>query len=182
MATGPDRADSSGNPASSRPVVGALRVWDLPLRLFHWLLAALVSAAVVTVKLGGDDWMVWHERCGRAILVLLAFRLAWGFAGSREARFRTFVRGPRAVLASVRDLPRRLSNRYRGHNPLGGWSVLAMLAALITQGVTGLFANDDATFEGPLAGRVSKATSDWSTSIHTTGEWVLYGLVLAAQR
>jgi cytochrome b len=159
--------------ASHPPV----RIWDLPLRLFHWLLAALFTAAIVTVKIGGDDWMVWHERCGRAILVLLAFRLAWGFAGSRASRFAAFVRGPRAVLAALRELPQRASKRYAGHNPLGGWSVLAMLGALAAQGITGLFANDDATFEGPLATRVSKATSDALTGLHTTGEWMLYALV-----
>ncbi len=159
---------------ASRPPV---RVWDLPLRLFHWLLAALFTAAVVTVKLGGDDWMVWHERCGRAILVLLVFRLVWGFAGSRASRFAAFVRGPRAVIATLRELPQRAGKHYPGHNPLGGWSVLAMLSALAVQGVTGLFANDDATFEGPLAARVAKETSDALTRIHTTGEWILYGLV-----
>jgi cytochrome b len=155
----------------------ATPVWDLPLRLFHWSLVALVIGAVAAAKIGSDEALVWHERCGRAILVLVVFRLFWGVAGSPESRFAAFVRGPCAVLASVRELFRRDGAHARGHNPLGGWAVIVMLVVLLAQAMLGLFANDDATFEGPLAGRVSKATSDLLTGLHGTGEWVLYGVV-----
>ena len=153
-------------------------VWDLPTRLFHWLLLALVLALVVTAKIG-DDWMIWHQRCGQAVLILLVFRIVWGFIGSRHSRFTDFVRGPVAVLSAASDLfrPAVSGAKSRGHNPLGGYSVLLMLAALLTQAVTGLFSNDDATFEGPLANRVSKDLSDWFTHIHGINEVVIYILV-----
>ncbi len=76
-------------------------VWDLPTRLFHWLLAAAVPAALATGLLGGD-LMVWHGRLGLFILGLVTFRVTWGFVGGRHARFASFVRGPAAVRATTR--------------------------------------------------------------------------------
>ncbi|MDZ7596904.1 MAG: cytochrome b/b6 domain-containing protein [Desulfobacterales bacterium] len=140
-------------------------VWDLPTRLFHWLLAALVAASFVTGKIGGNA-MAYHERSGLAILVLLLFRVAWGFVGSRSSRFADFLKGPRTVLRYARGLLRPDAPRHLGHNPLGGWSVVAMLAALFIQAGTGLFANDDILTEGPLFSWVSKATSDALTRVH----------------
>lgn len=148
------------------------RVWDLPTRLFHWTLAALVIFSVVTIKLGGN-WMEWHFRSGYAILTLLLFRLLWGFAGSRYARFAIFVRGPRAVVDYLRG---RLSHGA-GHNPLGALSVLAMLALLLSQTGTGLFANDGSYTEGPLAKFISGSLSNLLTSVHKASEYALYGLV-----
>ena len=100
-----------------------IEVWDWPVRLFHWLLLALVVGSVVSVKIGGGA-MVWHGRFGQAILGLVVFRVVWGLIGSRTARFASFVRGPRAIADY-------LAGRWRGvgHNPLGALSVLAMLAA-----------------------------------------------------
>lgn len=154
------------------------RVWDLPTRIFHWTLAALVVFSVTSVKFGGL-WLEWHMRSGYAILTLLAFRVLWGFAGSRTARFGDFVRGPRAVLAALRGR----SDQHDGHSAAGGWSVLAMLAVLLAQAATGLFANDGSFMEGPLARFVSGASSDFASTIHRYGEWALYtmvGLHLAA--
>ena len=148
------------------------RVWDLPTRLFHWTLAALVIFSVVTIKLGGN-WMEWHFRSGYAILTLLLFRLVWGFAGSRYARFASFVRGPRAVADYLRG---RLSHGA-GHNPLGALSVLAMLALLLSQTGTGLFANDGSYTEGPLTKFISGSLSNLLTSVHKASEYALYGLV-----
>jgi cytochrome b len=105
------------------------------------------------------------------------FRLAWGFAGGRHARFSAFVRGPGAVLRYTRTLLQPDAPRHLGHNPLGGWSVLAMLLALSVQAVTGLFANDDIFTEGPLYPWVSKATSDWLTHIHKLNQGVILLLV-----
>lgn len=158
----PDTNEGSKPPvASDRPIL----VWDLPTRLFHWLLVALVIASFVTGKIGGL-WMQYHVWSGCAILGLLLFRLAWGFVGGRHARFSAFVRGPGAVLRYAQTMLRRDAPKHLGHNPLGGWSVLAMLIALLIQAVTGLFANDDIFTEGPLYPWVSKATSDWLTRIH----------------
>jgi len=119
-----------GSPRGEHATAGAgpVRIWDLPTRLFHWLLAALVLCSVVTAKLGGL-WIDWHMRAGYAILALVLFRVLWGFAGSRYARFANFVRGPRAVL----DYLRGRGAQGAGHSPLGALSVLALLAALLVQ-------------------------------------------------
>lgn len=152
-----------------------VRIWDLPLRLFHWSLVPLVVFSVVTAKLGGN-WMDWHMRSGYAVLTLLVFRLLWGFAGPRYALFAQFVRGPRAVLAYLRAA-RGAGQQHAGHNPLGAWSVLALLAALLVQAGTGLFANDEIATEGPLSKLVSGATASLMTRIHSLNQNVIYALV-----
>ena len=166
---GSARGAKAGTPVESGERV--IRVWDLPTRLFHWLLAALVVAAVVTVKLGGNA-MVWHGRIGLAILGLVVFRLAWGVVGSTYARFTDFVPGPRAI----RDY---LAGRWDGvgHNPLGALSVLALIGVVAFQVSTGLFSNDDIAFNGPLVPLVSSDTSGWLAGLHRQTEWYLYGLV-----
>lgn len=154
-----------------------VRVWDAPVRLFHWLLVLLVCFSVVTAQIGGN-WMDWHKRSGYAILTLVLFRIVWGFIGSCHARFGSFLRGPRAVVAYVGELlGRRPAQPHLGHNPLGGWSVVLMLLALLVQVGTGLFANDDIATEGPLYQLVSKETSDFLTSIHHLNLWLLGALI-----
>lgn len=152
-----------------------VRIWDLPTRLFHWTLALLVVFSVATAKIGGN-WMHWHMWSGYAILALLVFRLLWGFAGSRYALFAQFVRGPRTVLAYLRA-PQGAGRRHPGHNPLGAWSVLALLATLLVQASTGLFANDEIATEGPLSKFVSGATASLMTRIHALNQNVIYALV-----
>ena len=149
----------------------AVRVWDLPVRIFHWLLALLIACSFITVELGGNA-MVWHERSGIAILVLIGFRLIWGIVGSRHARFASFVRGPSVVMASLRGAPAGL-----GHSPLAALSVLALLGAVGFQAVTGLFTSDDIAFEGPLAAQVSGKVSHWLTELHAGNEIVLIALI-----
>lgn len=166
--------DPSGGPA--RPALQRVMVWDLPTRLFHWLLVAFVTTSFVTVEIGGNA-MQLHEWSGFVILSLLLFRVGWGFFGSRPSRFRDFVRGPRAVLSYARNLLRKESRPHFGHNPLGGWSILAMLLTLFVQAGTGLFANDDIMTEGPLYNWVSKATSDFITDIHEWNQGVIVALV-----
>ncbi|MGD9183084.1 MAG: cytochrome b/b6 domain-containing protein [Desulfobacterales bacterium] len=151
-------------------------VWDLPTRLFHWLLVVLVVISFVTGKIGGNA-MQFHEWSGFTILALLLFRLAWGFIGSRESRFVTFVRSPSAVVRYAATLVRSDSTHLLGHNPLGGWSIIGMLVALFVQAATGLFANDDIITEGPLFDWVSKATSDWLTRVHKLNQEVIIALV-----
>ena len=136
----------------------------------------LVIVSFVTGKLGGT-WMQVHLWSGYTILSLLLFRLAWGVIGGHHARFSSFVRGPNAVLQYTRTLRDRSAPRHLGHNPLGGWSVLAMLLLLLFQVVTGLFANDDIFTQGPLYPWVSKATSDWLTEIHEINQVVLLILI-----
>ena len=151
-------------------------IWDLPTRLFHWLLVVLVIISFVTGNIGGNA-MQYHEWSGVTILALLLFRLVWGFAGSRESRFVTFIRGPAAVVRYATALLRSNSTPFLGHNPLGGWSIIAMLVTLLIQTVTGLFANDDIVTEGPLFDWVSKATSDTLTRVHKLNENVIIVLV-----
>ena len=149
-----------------------VQVWDLPTRLFHWSLAALVSGAFITAKLGGGA-MVWHGRLGLAIIGLLAFRLAWGVVGSTYARFTQFVRGPAAIRAYLRGEWQGL-----GHNPLGALSVLALLGVLALQAASGLFANDDIAFSGYLAPLVDSHRSSDLTGIHHFLEKILMALVV----
>ncbi|MDS4031279.1 MAG: cytochrome b/b6 domain-containing protein [Candidatus Contendobacter sp.] len=139
-------------------------VWDLPTRLFHWSLVALMIAQWLTAE--ESSTMSWHVRGGYAVLALVLFRLIWGFVGSDTARFSGFVRGPSAALEYVKALLRGETPHYLGHNPLGAWSIVAMLVLLLVQAGTGLFANDDIMIEGPLYAWVSKETSDWLTTIH----------------
>ncbi len=149
------------------------RLWDLPTRIFHWALVLCVVASFITVNLGGNA-MVWHGRIGVVVVGLLVFRLAWGFAGSTYARFSQFVRGPGAV----RDY---LQGRWQGegHNPLGALSVLALLGTLGLLVATGLFANDDIAFEGPLYALVGKELSDRVVGIHRLIEPLIMLLVFA---
>lgn len=161
-------------PENDRPV--KIPVWDLPTRLFHWLLVVLVAVSFTTGAIGGNA-MVYHERSGFAILVLLVFRIIWGFVGSRQSRFSDFVKGPAAVWRYASALFRGDSERHPGHNPMGGWSVLALLLVLLIQVVTGLFANDDIITEGPLYLWVSKPVSDWLTRIHRINRFVVVALV-----
>ena len=120
----------------------AILVWDLSTRLFHWLLVILLAASFVTAKVGGNA-MQYHEWSGIIILVLLVFRTIWGFVGSQPSRFRDFVKGPAEVWRYATALAKGSSSRHLGHNPLGGWSVLAILLLLYLQTCLGLFANDD---------------------------------------
>lgn len=156
--------------------VHRVRVWDLPTRLFHWLLVVLVVTSFATGKIGGNA-MNWHVYSGYSILALLLFRIAWGFVGGRESRFAAFVKGPRAVVHYASTLFSKNASAHAGHNPLGGWSVILMLASLATQAVTGLFSSDDIFVEGPLAAKVSGATVALATRIHRYNEWVLIALV-----
>lgn len=139
---------------------GAL-VWDLPLRIAHWGLAASVLGAYLTERLGPAAFR-WHVLFGYAVLVLVLFRLAWGWVGPRHARFADFVRGPRAAL----DYLRRQGPHYVGHNPLGGWMILLLLALSLAEAASGLPANDAIMNAGPLYGLVTPEQSDAFTHWH----------------
>ena len=136
-------------------------VWDIPVRVFHWSLVVLVGACWLS---GENGWLDWHMRFGYAALTLVLFRVVWGVIGSQHARFSDFVRGPQSALAYVRGQIKPL-----GHNPLGGWMVLMLLALLLVQTGTGLFASDGILSEGPLYGWVSSSVSDTLTTIHKLG-------------
>ena len=173
----PTPGGNRATPGTNRSTSESERVWDLPVRLFHWVLVGLIATSWITAQIGGNAMQV-HQWSGMSILTLVLFRVLWGFLGSTRARFSDFVRGPRAALAYARGLLRGGAVFYPGHNPLGGWMVLALLASLLLQAGTGLFANDDIMLEGPLAKHISKEASDWLTGIHHLNFAVL--LVLSA--
>lgn len=152
-------------------------VWDAPVRLFHWALAILVVFSFVTGKIGGG-WMEWHLKSGYAILALLLFRLAWGLVGSDTARFSSFIHSPRVAVEYLRS---RLGGRHPtvlGHNPLGGWAVVAMLAVLASQAATGLFADDEIATQGPLAVKVSNAVVSRMSALHSWNQYAIFALVV----
>ncbi len=151
-------------------------VWDLPVRIFHWALVLLVVSQIVTATIGGNA-MEYHALGGCTILTLVLFRILWGFAGGTHARFGDFVRGPAAVARYAHTLIKGTAGSHRGHNPLGGWSVVLMLVSLLLQAVTGLFANDDVMMEGPLAKYVSGDASSLFTAIHDVNAGILLTLI-----
>ncbi|MGH8649828.1 MAG: cytochrome b/b6 domain-containing protein, partial [Burkholderiales bacterium] len=151
---------------------------DLPVRIFHWVLAALACFSWWSGMQGGDPvLMTYHLWSGYSILTLLLFRIAWGFVGSTHARFSDFLYGPRTIIEFIKTVPRREAARFAGYNPLGGLSVLLIFLCIALQAGTGLFANDDIVTEGPLYQWVSKGTSDLLTTIHSYNYYVLLALV-----
>jgi cytochrome b len=154
-----------------------VRVWDLPTRLFHWLLVVAVLGCVITGNIKGNA-MIWHMRFGLLVLALLSFRVIWGLVGGYWSRFSTFIYGPASVFAYLRGVPRSVLHTV-GHNPLGAFSVFALLAILGIQVTTGLMADDEIAFSGPLATKVSAATATLMTGWHKTwGKFIILALVL----
>jgi len=153
-------------------------IWDLPTRLFHWLLVGLMAVSYVTVEIGGNA-MQLHAWSGFTILGLVLFRVAWGFAGSTPSRFKTFLVGPRRVKAYAQTLLRPEGAHHLTHNPLGGWSVAAMLAAVLVQAATGLFASDDIMTQGPLNRLVSSDTGRLLTDLHELNANLIVALAAA---
>ena len=155
---------------------GRIRVWDIPVRLFHWMLVILIATSYFSGRAGGD-WMQVHFWSGYSILTLLLFRIAWGFVGSTTARFSHFVKGPSAAFHHLVEL---FTGRPRdaGHNPLGGAMVMVLIFAVLAQVIAGLFAADTdmGTVNGPLTRLVSDKFIDKATAFH--GFWINVLLIL----
>ena len=149
-----------------------IRVWDLPLRLFHWLLVFCIVGSLISVNLGGNA-IEWHARFGYCILTLLLFRITWGFIGSTHARFTSFFPTRQGLLNYLQGK----GPEYLGHNPLGALSVFALLFALSLQVATGLFVDDEIAFQGPFAKYVSNATVSLLSRIHEANQVVIYILI-----
>ena len=148
-------------------------VWDLPIRLFHWLLTISVIAAVGSVKAGN---MFVHEKAGITVGALVAFRLVWGLIGSRHARFVRFVKGPAAVAAYVRARMGGDRKYHPGHAPTGGWATLLILVVLAAMASLGTMAHDDVLYEGPLAAWAGDF-SNTATRLHHIGERAVIAVV-----
>ena len=140
-------------------------VWDAPTRLFHWSIVILIFVSWLSADQG---YMRIHLWSGLTLLALLLFRIGWGFAGATTARFSNFLHAPPKVVSYLQALARGNKPLHAGHNPAGGLMVVALLAVLLAQAATGLFANDGLKFSGPLALLVSADMSDRLTQIHGT--------------
>ncbi len=175
------------DPSEDEPRLSArlVPVWDLPTRLFHWIQALLFVALWITGTEGPLDWHIW---IGEALLAMLLFRIVWGFVGSRHSRFVDFVAGRQAARKHLLEVVRVARNGpieldrvepHVGHTPLGGWMILALLALMTLQCVTGLFATDEIVTDGPLNHLVNGRTGRILTVIHSLAFNVIMALVVA---
>ena len=153
-----------------------VQAWDLPTRLFHWSLVALIAGAYVSRR-WGDAGLVWHKWNGYGILVLVVWRVLWGFAGSSTARFQSFFYWPWTAARYGIDFALRRPRHFLGHNPLGGSVVFLMLGLVGLQGTLGLFSYDDhdSNAGGPLAVKVADATWAAATKWHL----IIFNVILA---
>jgi cytochrome b len=159
-------------------------VWDLPTRLFHWLLVAAFIALWIT---GTRDMLETHMVVGQITLALLIFRVVWGVIGSRHSRFADFVVGPKAGFAHLREIvrvarfgPQGATGDHRvGHTRLGGWMILVLLILMLAQSVSGLFASDEIATDGPLTHLVDGHTARIMTVYHSLAFDVLVALIAA---
>jgi len=151
---------------TSSPKTRTVKVWDPVVRSFHWLLV-LAFAGAWGLGEWGPNQMTWHFYFGYVIVGLVGVRLIWGFVGTRNARFSSFLFGPGKVVAYLRHLPSREPSNWIGHNPMGGWSVFLILGLLIAQVATGLMSDPkDYINVGPLAQYVPDSLSDLSVKLH----------------
>jgi len=154
------------------------RVWDLPVRVCHWLLVVAFIASYATNRLG-VSYFKYHVWSGYTVIVLASFRILWGLVGTRHARFRNFLRGPVSTLRYAAGWLRGETQKHPGHNPLGAWMVIALLLGLFVQAASGLFGNDEIFNLGPLYGFVSNETSLKLTSLHRTlFYWLLFAVIV----
>ena len=137
----------------------AYNVWDLPVRVFHWSLVVLIPLAWWTGEEGKFDWHSW---VGYSLLILVVTRIVWGVVGSRHARFSDFLKGPGVIRGYLKGEPAATP----GHNPLGGWAVVALLSVLLLQAVSGLFNSDDVLYNGPLYYAASTGFRDTMGEVH----------------
>ncbi|MGC3981933.1 MAG: cytochrome b/b6 domain-containing protein [Steroidobacteraceae bacterium] len=150
---------------SAEPTQQSRKVWDLPVRIFHWLLVLAIIGAYVSYQ-AGIAYFKYHLWCGYTVVVLVSFRILWGLVGTYHARFWNFIRGPIHTLRYALATLRGKEAHYAGHNPLGAIMVIVLLGALLVQGITGLFGNDEILNFGPLYGYITNELSLQLTSLH----------------
>lgn len=151
-------------------------IWDLPTRLFHWLLVTLVILQYGTAKFGWLD-MQWHFWFGYALLALLLFRVAWGVCGSETSRFSSFIAAPARVMVYLRHWAGTPMGAVVGHNPAGGWATVLILTVLLAQALSGLLTSDDMEWFGPLCNHVSHQWIAYGTWLHHRLEPLLLALI-----
>ena len=151
-------------------------VWDLPTRLFHWLLVPVLVGSWVTHELG-LEWTEVHMWFGYTALTLILFRVIWGFVGPAHARFSSFLAGPGRTRDYARAWRAGAPPKFAGHNPLGGWAIMAMLISVLVQGVTGMFNGDEIMYSGPWHWTLSGDIADVVEEIHEVNFNVLLALI-----
>ena len=152
-------------------------VWDIPVRLYHWLLVVCLLGQWLT----GDvleDVMDVHFYIGYFILWLIIFRLFWGFIGTKYAKFNSFIAGPKAMLSYLRSLTSKQKIFTTGHNPLGGLMLPAVLILVGLQAISGLFTSDDIVTAGPYYEGANNATQKLMQWLHHNIFDVLIGLIV----
>ena len=149
-----------------------IRVWDLPVRVFHWLLVLCITGSIISVNIGGNA-IEWHAYFGYGVLTLLIFRITWGFVGSTHARFTSFIPNRAKILNYLQGK----APKVLGHNPIGALSVFALLFVLSVQVITGLFVDDEIAFQGPLAKYVPNWVVSFLSEIHESNQVVIYTLI-----
>lgn len=139
-----------------------VKVWDLPTRIFHWSLVIVFFVAYLTE----DDLLLLHVWAGYTVLALLAFRLVWGFAGNKYARFANFLCSPAKSLAYLQDVVKLNSKRYLGHNPAGSAMIVMLIIALLLTCISGLIVYAADQNLGPLAGLVNSTNEKMWEEVH----------------
>ena len=157
--------------------VHKVKVWDLPTRLFHWLLVALVALGLITGFLSPEWWMDVHLWAGYGTVFLIIFRLVWGIFGSEYSRLETFTFTPREVAAHIREVIFLRPTHYIGHNPAGALMIFALIFILAGITLSGLLVLGGEENQGPLAGAANFQIGDMASDIHSTLTLILMGLV-----
>ena len=173
-------ADVIDETARGVKTAGTVRVWDLPTRIFHWLLAAAILFSWASYEFSevlGNPSLSYHRYCGYLVIILVVWRVLWGFAGPHHARFANFVQGPARVARYAAALVTGRDRPYLGHNPLGAYGVLALLAFAGFQATLGLMSEEhNFTMWGPLSHLPDQATKEWITELH--GEFFYSALLI----
>lgn len=163
-----DKARSEASSSQPSADLQPVKVWDISIRVFHWSLALLIGFLWWSGTEGVE--MENHVLAGYAVLALVSYRIIWGILGSYHARFTSFIRSPLSTLKAIPDvLSVRSDSHYTGHNPVGGWMVVALLMILLAQGISGLGTTDDIFIDGPLVEYLEEEMvalfSDWHTTL-----------------
>lgn len=154
-----------------------VKIWDLPTRIFHWVLVAGIFFMWYSTEIS-DSLMDRHAQVGEFLLALILFRIIWGFVGSESSRFTSFLKSPKRAVNYAKTIFSRKPSWHAGHNPLGGWMVIALLLAVLGQASTGLFTSDDIMIEGPLYAIAPSGLVDFMSGIHHWLFNVLIGLIV----
>ncbi len=157
---------------TSKPQV---RIWDLPIRLFHWLL--VLAFILAWLSQGDARYLDVHVFSGYLFLGLLSFRVLWGLIGSHYARFHHFAFGPKAVWHYLKTLPTGPRQHFLGHNPAGSWAIFIILGLGLTVSLTGMLTLGGEERHGPFAGMIGFAWGEMFHWWHEVVAWLMLGLV-----